>query len=91
MPKNNKNKPEVMKEPPNIVLDKKKTDKLKGREIIVNKVSWETEVAENGDIIKKRKIKKVNITKKINEEKKLIKNNQAEEKLAELEKIFNEK
>ena len=90
MPKN-KNKPEVMKEPPNIILDKKGLDSLKGREIIVNKVSWETEVAENGDIIKKKKIKKVNITKKINEEKKLIKNNQAEEKLAELEKIFNEK
>lgn len=90
MPKN-KNKPEVMKEPPNIILDKKDLDSLKGREIIVNKVSWETEVAENGDITKKRKIKKVNITKKINEEKKLIKNNQAEEKLAELEKIFNEK
>lgn len=90
MPKN-KNKPEVMKEPPNIVLNKQQVNDLKGREIIVNKVSWETEVAENGDIIKKRKIKKVNITKKINEEKKLIKNNQAEEKLAELEKIFNEK
>lgn len=80
-----------MKEPPNIVLDKKKINELKGREIIVNKVSWETEVAENGDIIQKRNVKKINITKKINEEKKLIKNNQAEEKLAELEKIFNEK
>lgn len=88
---NNKLIPEILKNKKNIVLDKEMLDKLKGHDIIVKKISYETEYDEEGNQIKRRKIKKVNLTKKINETKKLIKENTAAKKLAELEEIFNSK
>lgn len=59
------------------------------QDIIVNKVSYVT-VYENGNEVRKRQIKKVNITRLVNESQKLIKTTQAKEKavIAELEKYF---
>lgn len=59
----------------------------KPKDIIVKRVSYVIEYDEEGNEIKKRKETLVNITKKINETKKLIKTNTAEEKLAAFEKI----
>lgn len=59
----------------------------KPEDIIVTK--YETVITyENGAKIERRKPKKVNVTKLVNETKKLIKAQTAEEKLAELEKVF---
>lgn len=61
--------------------------KRKTEDIIVTK--YETVITyENGAKIERRKPKKVNVTKLVNETKKLIKAQTAEEKLAELEKVF---
>lgn len=63
-----------------------KTDQ--NRDIIVTKYQNQTVYNEDGSFTVKRIPTKVNITKKINESKKLIKKDTAAEKLAELEKIF---
>ena len=64
-----------------------KPTERKTEDIIVTK--YETVVTyENGAKIERRKPKKVNVTKLVNETKKLIKAQTAEEKLAELEKVF---
>jgi predicted ATP-dependent endonuclease of OLD family len=69
-------------------LEKPKNDnQYVPQDIIVKRVSYVTEYDEEGNEIKKRKEKLVNITKKINETKKLIKTNTAEEKLAAFDKI----
>lgn len=87
----NKKLPEVAKTPKDVILTSKMVEDLKSREIIVKKPYYElTYEKETGNEIKSRKVNKINITKKINEEKKLIKNDQAEKKLAELERIFKE-
>lgn len=57
------------------------------RDIFVTKYEELIEY-KNGEKIIKRVPKVVNITKKVNETKKLIKNYSAEEKLIELERIF---
>ena len=59
----------------------------KPEDIIITKFEKKIEY-KNGEQIIKRIPIKVNLTKKINETKKLIKNYSAEEKLNELEKIF---
>lgn len=58
------------------------------KDIIITKYDKKTTYNEQGDMIIKRIPIKVNITQKVNETAKLIKEQTATEKLAELEKIF---
>lgn len=60
----------------------------KKQDIVITKTKIETIENEDGSTTLKRIPVKVNITKKVNETKKMIKNYTAEEKIAELEKIF---
>lgn len=80
------------------VLTAKKNKGLKAEEMIIppakdiivtKTIDVEEEKEDGTKIIKKQKTK-VNITKKVNETAKLIKNKSAEEKLAELEKVFTQ-
>lgn len=57
-------------------------------DIVITKYETKIEYNEKGDEIRKRIPVKVNITKKVNEQAKLIKVNTAEQTLAELEEIF---
>lgn len=56
-------------------------------DIIITKYEKQTIYDEEGNKIEKRIPVKVNITRKVNESAKLIKEYKAEEKLAEIEKI----
>ena len=58
------------------------------KDIIITKYEKKTTYSDQGDMIIRRIPVKVNITKKVNETAKLIKEQTAAEKLAELEKIF---
>lgn len=58
-------------------------------DIIVTKYETKTEYLEDGSRVEKRVPVQVNITKKINETKKLLKTTTAEQKMAEIEKIFS--
>ena len=58
-------------------------------DIIVTKYETKTEYTDDGSKLEKRVPIKVNITKKINETKKLLKTTTAEQKTAEIEKIFS--
>lgn len=73
------------------VLQKKKNcrkpDNIKYPDIITVKFVEKTVYNEDGSKTVKRIPEKVNITKKVNESKKLIKNYTAEEKMAEIERI----
>lgn len=62
------------------------------QDIIVNKIAYQT-TYKDGCEIKKRIVKKVNVTKLVNESQKLIKTEQAKEKaiLAELNKYYTAK
>lgn len=81
--------PEVFKKPtPGPELTEEYENKFKQVDIIIKKYQTITEIDENGYTLIKRLPKLVNITKKVNEEKKLVKQYTAEEKLAELEKVF---
>lgn len=68
---------------------KKITKKNKNRDIIIKKFEIKTEVNDDGSITTRRIPVNVNITKKVNESKKLIKNYTAEQKIEELERIFS--
>lgn len=57
-------------------------------DIIVTRYTQKTTYNKDGSYTVKREPQQVNITKKMNESKKLIKKDTAAEKLAELEKIF---
>ena len=61
----------------------------KHNDTLVKRISYDTEYDEEGNEIKKRKETNINITKLINETKKLIKNYSAEEKLDEMKRIFS--
>lgn len=63
------------------LMDEKTQKSLIQHDIIVNRVSTQIEY-KDGAKIEKRVITPVNITKKINETKKLLKNYTAEEKIA---------
>lgn len=82
------NKPQVFIKYSPIVLTPEDLEAKKSRDIIVKQISYEIDYDEQGNEIKKRKVKKVNLTKKINETKKLVKNDQAQKKLEEIEAIF---
>ena len=71
------------------VITKEIKEQLRTKDIIITKYKDEETVNEDGSITHKRIPINVNITKKINEEKKLIKTYTAEEKLIELEKVFS--
>lgn len=58
-------------------------------DIIITKYEKQITYDEEGNKIEKRIPVKVNITRKVNESAKLIKEYKAEEKLAEIEKIFS--
>ena len=58
-------------------------------DIIITKYETKTEYTDDGSKLEKRVPIKVNITKKINETKKLLKTTTAEQKMAEIEKIFS--
>lgn len=58
------------------------------KETVVRKLEIVNDFNEKGEMITKRVYKKVNLTKLANETKKLIKTQTAEQKLAEMEKIF---
>ena len=58
------------------------------KDVIVKKYNEVETYTEEGDKLTRRVPKEVNVTKLVNETKKLVKNASAEEKLAELEKIF---
>lgn len=60
----------------------------KVKDVIVTRYTEVETVNENGEKVIKRKANEINVTKLVNETKKLVKNATAEEKLAELEKIF---
>lgn len=62
--------------------------KNKPKDIIVVKYETKTDYDQSGNMTVKRVPKKVNVTKMVNESKKLIKRNNAAETLAQLEKIF---
>lgn len=68
--------------------NQKETENYNDPDIIIEKLTYQETVTENGIIEKKPTYKKVNLTKKINETAKLLKTNTAEEKIKELEKIF---
>lgn len=64
--------------------------KSKKRDIIVKKLRWEEEQIQGG-FLRKPIYESINLTKKIQETRKLVKANTASKKLEELEKIFKEK
>lgn len=66
-----------------------KLETVPNTEVIVQKKQVTTEEDKNGNTITKTSYKEVNITKLVNETKKIIKQNSAEEKLKELEKVFS--
>lgn len=57
-------------------------------DIIIHKFEEKTEYLKDGTKQIKKVKKEINLTKKINETKKLLKNYSAEEKLQEIEKVF---
>lgn len=65
----------------------RKPDTLKYPEIITVKYSEKTVYNEDGSKTVKRIGEKVNVTKKVNESKKLVKTYSAEEKLQEIERL----
>ena len=71
-------------------LEKKPKKNYKHKDIVITKYETEEEY-KDGAKIERRVPKKINITKKINETAKLYKKEQtsAEQKLAELEKVFS--
>ena len=80
---------EVTKKPkraPTLTDEEKKTLKLK--DVIITKYKTVEKVNKDGSITIINEPINVNITRLVNEQKKMIKNYSAEEKLIELEKIF---
>ena len=71
------------------MITEERMEELAPKDIIITKYKIEEIVNDDGSITSKRIPVNVNITKKINEEKKLIKTYTAEEKLIELEKVFS--
>lgn len=65
------------------------TEEVKIEDIIITKWEKQTIYDDEGNKIEKRIPVKINITRKVNESAKLIKEYKAEEKLAEIEKIFS--
>lgn len=57
--------------------------------IIENKIEYD-EINEKGEKITKYKREKINVTKQVNETKKIIKKNNAEEKVEELRQAFTQ-
>lgn len=74
------------KKPPILTEEQKKVLKLK--DVIITKYKAVEKVNDDGSITITNEPINVNITKLVNEQKKMIKNYSAEEKLSELEKIF---
>lgn len=60
---------------------------LKKKDIIINKISYKEEYNEKGEKVIKRIVTPYNVTKKVNETAKLLKQYTAQEKLKEFEKI----
>lgn len=58
------------------------------QEIIITKIRQVQETTEDGKLVTYEKEKKVNLSKKINETSKLLKVQNAQEKLKEIEQIF---
>lgn len=59
------------------------------KDIIITKYEEKTEYLKDGTKQIKKIKREINITKKINETKKILKNYSAEEKLQEIEKVFS--
>ena len=59
------------------------------KDTIVKKLEIVNDFNEKGEMLTRKVYKKVNLTKLANETKKLLKTQTAEEKLAELEKVFS--
>lgn len=72
--------------PPKLTDEEKRI--LRMKDVIVTKYKTIEKVNNDGSIIITNEPQNVNITKLVNEQKKMIKNYSAEEKLIELEKIF---
>lgn len=72
-------------------LQKKQKSHPQSKDIIVIKYEKNIEYKTDGTKIERRVPKKVNITKMVNERKKVIKTNKAQETLDEIEKIFTNK
>lgn len=71
-------------------MTEEEKDVFKNKDIIITRI--ETVIENDGETETRKRVKNyINLTKKINESKKLIKNYTAEEKIAELEKIFTTK
>lgn len=83
--------PEFKKKETSLVFTDKMREKLKGRDIILEKVGYTTYINEKGEEVKRRTTSKVNITKKVNESKKLLKTTNAIEKLEELDNVYGVK
>ena len=58
------------------------------KDIIIKKVKYETTYDKDGNMIKKRVIERVNLTKKITETAKVLKTLTAEEKLANIQQTL---
>ena len=82
-----KNKP-ILQAFENKTPKRKEIPEYKQKDIIITKYKNETTYNEDGSKTVKRVPVMVNITKKVNETAKLVKEQTATEKLAELEKIF---
>ena len=72
---------------PKVKVNLKETKNIV-KDVIITKYEKKTTYNEEGDMIIKRIPVKVNITKKVNETAKIIKEQTAAEKLADIEKIF---
>lgn len=71
------------------ILKDEEVEQIKENDLIIEKLVPKT-TYENGKKITEYNYEKVNLTKKINETKKLLKIDNTSEKIAELEKIFTE-
>lgn len=80
--------PHFKEEEKSLVFNDEMRKKLKGRDIIVEKVGYTTYINEHNEEVKRRLTSKVNITEKVNESKKLLKAQNALEKSKEFDKIF---
>lgn len=63
----------IMKRPQKKVDNKKLAEICKPRDIIIQKVYFDTKIMEDGSEVKTKKTKLVNVTKMVNESKKAIK------------------
>lgn len=73
----------------NVINEEQYKDLTNKQDIIVERLQYKELENEDGSTTIKPTYEKINLTKKVNETKKLIKVDKASETLAEIEKIFS--